>query len=95
MTPEDRLRELLHEHDDVPVTGDGLARIRQRLEARRSGTHYEALVRSIVFQQLSGKAARTIHDRFRALYPAFPIVPSKVSSRAKSTRSRSTPPPAC
>jgi DNA-3-methyladenine glycosylase II len=40
-----------------------------RLEARRQGTHYEALVRSIVFQQLSGKAARTIHDRFRALYP--------------------------
>ena len=40
-----------------------------RLEARRDGTHYEALVRSIVFQQLSGKAARTIHDRFRALYP--------------------------
>ena len=40
-----------------------------RLEARRAGTHYEALVRSIVFQQLSGKAARTIHDRFRALYP--------------------------
>lgn len=40
-----------------------------RLEARREGTHYEALVRSIVFQQLSGKAARTIHDRFRALYP--------------------------
>ena len=40
-----------------------------RLEPRREGTHYEALVRSIVFQQLSGKAARTIHDRFRALYP--------------------------
>jgi len=40
-----------------------------RLEARRTGTHYDALVRSIVFQQLSGKAAGTIHDRFRALYP--------------------------
>jgi len=40
-----------------------------RLEARRTGTHYDALVRSIVFQQLSGKAARTIHERFRALYP--------------------------
>lgn len=40
-----------------------------RLEARRTGTHYDALVRSIVFQQLSGKAARTIHERFRAIYP--------------------------
>ena len=40
-----------------------------RLEARRTGTHYDALVRSIVFQQLSGKAARTIHERFRAIFP--------------------------
>lgn len=41
-----------------------------RLEARRTGTHYDALVRSIVFQQLSGKAAGTIHRRFTELYPA-------------------------
>ena len=40
-----------------------------RLEARRTGTHYDALVRSIVFQQLSGKAASTIHRRFMELYP--------------------------
>ena len=40
-----------------------------RLEARRTGTHYDALVRSIVFQQLSGKAASTIHRRFTELYP--------------------------
>jgi DNA-3-methyladenine glycosylase II len=41
-----------------------------RMEPRRTGTHYEALVRSIVFQQLSGKAAGTIHRRFSALFPA-------------------------
>ena len=53
-----------------PVLGAIIERVGAcRLEARRSGTLYEALVRSIVFQQLSGKAARTIHDRFRALYP--------------------------
>jgi DNA-3-methyladenine glycosylase II len=40
-----------------------------RLEARRTGTHYDALVRSIVFQQLSGKAASTIHRRFCEIYP--------------------------
>jgi DNA-3-methyladenine glycosylase II len=40
-----------------------------RLEPRRTGTHYDALVRSIVFQQLSGKAASTIHRRFCELYP--------------------------
>jgi DNA-3-methyladenine glycosylase II len=36
---------------------------------RRTGTHYDALVRAIVYQQLSGKAAGTIHRRFRELYP--------------------------
>jgi len=30
---------------------------------------FNALIRAIVFQQLSGKAARTILDRFLALYP--------------------------
>src|SRR5688500_2412601 len=40
-----------------------------RLQARRTGTHYDALVRAIVFQQLSGKAASTIHRRFCEIYP--------------------------
>ena len=53
-----------------PVLGGVIERVGPcRLEARRAGTHYDALVRSIVFQQLSGKAAGTIHGRFRALYP--------------------------
>jgi DNA-3-methyladenine glycosylase II len=34
-----------------------------------TGSHFGALVRSIVFQQLSGKAAGTIHGRFCALFP--------------------------
>jgi DNA-3-methyladenine glycosylase II len=32
------------------------------------GTHFDALLRSIVYQQLSGKAATTILDRVLALY---------------------------
>jgi DNA-3-methyladenine glycosylase II len=61
---------LTHLRRADPVLGGIIERVGPcRLEARRAGTHYEALVRSIVFQQLSGKAARTIHDRFRALYP--------------------------
>ena len=39
-----------------------------RLQARDDGTHFDALVRAIVYQQLSGKAAATIHGRVRALY---------------------------
>lgn len=53
-----------------PVLAGLIARVGPcRLEARRSGTHYDSLIRSIVFQQLSGKAAGTIHRRFCALYP--------------------------
>src|SRR3954463_162143 len=40
-----------------------------RLQLRTEGTHFEALVRSIVYQQLSGKAAGTILRRFNELYP--------------------------
>src|SRR5918996_1229104 len=36
---------------------------------RSGGPHFVALVRAIVFQQLSGKAATTIYNRFAALFP--------------------------
>ncbi|MGH7619625.1 MAG: DNA-3-methyladenine glycosylase family protein [Gemmatimonadaceae bacterium] len=49
-----------------------------RLQLRTDGTHYDALIRSIVFQQLSGKAASTIHARFRALYPGDTPLPQAV-----------------
>jgi DNA-3-methyladenine glycosylase II len=53
-----------------PTMAEIIARVGAcRLEARRTGTHYDALVRSIVYQQLSGKAAATIHRRFTELYP--------------------------
>ena len=50
-----------------------LARVIQRVgpcrfEPREKGTHFDALLRSIVYQQLSGKAAGTILDRVLALY---------------------------
>ncbi|HET9013575.1 MAG TPA: DNA-3-methyladenine glycosylase [Gemmatimonadaceae bacterium] len=53
-----------------PVLGEIIARVGSPPPPpRRAGTHYDALVRAIVFQQLSGKAAATIHRRFRELYP--------------------------
>jgi DNA-3-methyladenine glycosylase II len=53
-----------------PVLADIIARVGPcRMEVRRLGTHYDALVRAIVYQQLSGKAAGTIHRRFTELYP--------------------------
>lgn len=38
------------------------------LRRERTGTHFAAVLRSIVYQQLSGKAAGTIHARFEALF---------------------------
>ena len=38
------------------------------LAPRAGGSHFDALVRAIVYQQLSGKAAATIHGRVEALY---------------------------
>jgi DNA-3-methyladenine glycosylase II len=49
-----------------------------RLQMRTEGTHYDALTRSIVFQQLSGKAASTILARFHALYPGQAPSPEAV-----------------
>ncbi len=49
-----------------------------KLTLRTEGTHFEALVRSIVFQQLSGKAAATILSRFHALYPDNTPTPDAV-----------------
>jgi 3-methyladenine DNA glycosylase/8-oxoguanine DNA glycosylase len=34
--------------------------------------HFGSLARSVVFQQLNGRAAETIHGRFLALFPAAP-----------------------
>ena len=49
-----------------------------RLQLRTDGTHYDALTRPIVFQQLSGKAASTILSRFHALYPSATPTPDAV-----------------
>jgi DNA-3-methyladenine glycosylase II len=77
---------LLHLRQADTVLGGIIDRVGAcRLEARRSGTHYDALVRSIVFQQLSGKAARTIHERFRAIYPGRRPRPELVLTTSDAT----------
>src|SRR5947209_4364513 len=49
-----------------------------RLQVRAEGSHFQALTRSIVYQQLSGKAAGTIFGRFNALYPENSPTPEAV-----------------
>ena len=72
-----------------PVLSEIITRVGPyRLVPRREGTHYDALVRSIVFQQLSGKAAGTIHRRFCELYPRRrPKPPLVLSSSDEQLRS--------
>jgi 3-methyladenine DNA glycosylase/8-oxoguanine DNA glycosylase len=49
-----------------------------RIQLRSEGTHFQALTRAIVFQQLSGKAAGTIFGRLNALYPGGHATPEAV-----------------
>jgi len=53
-----------------------------RLTLRDQGTHFDAIARSIVFQQLSGKAAGTIHGRFEGLYGGRSPQPHELVSTA-------------
>lgn len=46
------------------------------------GTHFDALIRSIVYQQLSGKAAATIHGRVRALFSEGTPLPQQIVATA-------------
>jgi DNA-3-methyladenine glycosylase II len=39
-----------------------------KADPRTDGSHFDAVMRSIIFQQLSGQAAGTIHRRFQGLY---------------------------
>jgi DNA-3-methyladenine glycosylase II len=52
-----------------PKLGDVIDRVGKRPPGPRTeGTHLGAIARAIVFQQLSGKAAGTIHGRFEQLF---------------------------
>lgn len=53
-----------------------------RFRPRSEGTHFDALVRAIVYQQLSGKAAATIHARLLALYGGRSPTPEEILGTA-------------
>ncbi|HEY7233610.1 MAG TPA: DNA-3-methyladenine glycosylase [Gemmatimonadaceae bacterium] len=69
-----------------PVLGGVIDRVGPcRLEPRREGTHFDALVRSIVYQQLSGKAAATILGRVHGLYGNRAPTPDELLSTPDET----------
>jgi len=49
-------------------------------QLRSDGAHFDHLTRAIVYQQLSGKAAATIHSRIHALYGGRPPTPAELAS---------------
>jgi len=62
-----------------------LAQVIDRIGAYRgwpasNGSHFDAVCRSIVFQQLSGKAAGTIHGRFQGLYGGRAPLPDELAT---------------
>lgn len=69
MPPNPHRRAVNHLKRADPVLAEIIQRVGPcRLTTRAEGTHFDALVRSIVFQQLSGKAASTILARVHAHY---------------------------
>ena len=53
---------------------------RCRFAPTTDGTHFDALVRSIIYQQLSGKAAATIHGRVQAIFGGRPPTPAELAA---------------
>jgi 3-methyladenine DNA glycosylase/8-oxoguanine DNA glycosylase len=73
-----------------PALGRVITRVGgEGISSRRSHSAFESLAHSIVYQQLSGKAAETIFQRFRALYPKErPLDPGAVlATRHRRLRS--------
>lgn len=50
---------------------------KRRLPIRNEGSLFSALARAIAYQQLSGKAAATIHGRFLQLFPGGEATPGR------------------
>ena len=61
----------------------------EKPEFKKDNNYFEALVRAIVYQQLSGKAAATIYERFKGLFtnnkfPSPAIVMEKSNEELRS-----------
>src|SRR5690242_14057609 len=62
-------RAIAHLAAADPKLADVIRRVGPwRLRRTTEGTHFDAVCRSIIYQQLSGRAAATIHARVLGLY---------------------------
>lgn len=77
--PPRHARAIAHLSDADPILGKWIAQAGPcSLSRERAGTHFAAVARSIIYQQLSGKAAATIHGRFEALFNGSSPEPAAV-----------------
>lgn len=58
-----------------------------RFAARSEGSHFDHILRAIVYQQLSGRAAATIHGRVVALFEGKPSAASLLTATDDQLRS--------
>jgi len=58
-----------------------------RFAARGEGSHFDHILRAIVYQQLSGRAAATIHGRIVALFEGKPSAESLLTATDDQLRS--------
>src|SRR3954453_21046514 len=73
-----RRKALAHLKTD-PALAAVIARMgRRRFAPRAEGTHFDALVRAVVYQQISGKAAATIHGRVLGIYGGRAPAPAEM-----------------
>ena len=64
-----------------PILGTVIRRVGPfRLQRPTTGTHFDAVCRSIIYQQLSGKAAATIHGRVLGLYGGRAPLPHELAA---------------
>jgi DNA-3-methyladenine glycosylase II len=79
-------KALRHLRRADPVLGAVIARVGAcPLKPHTEGTHFDYVVRSIVYQQLSGKAAATIYGRVLGLYGGAPPTPAQLVKTAETT----------
>jgi DNA-3-methyladenine glycosylase II len=81
--PRGARRAIAHLTTVDPALGDVIRRVGPfRLVRPATGTHFDAVCRSIIYQQLSGKAAGTIHARVLDLFGGRAPFPAELASVA-------------
>ena len=80
LTPAATRKALAHLRTADPVMADVITRVgRCAYVVHPEGTHFHAVCRSIIYQQLSGSAAATIHGRVRALFGGRDPAPAELA----------------